>query len=779
MVAQPAEIAARLAVIKALARLGQFEDDGRPMSEAEYRHSFKRLTYGCTDEDIAQFWYANLKYEGPAFFWYHELGSTPEGRVAAGKWSTLEPVIEERWNTPPINLKAFRQRTRKEWRDRKFIIEDMLDQLRDPGAKAKPHFAWAAQHRVLGKQVNTSNEDRVWNTLNLLPRYVVNLLPKVDLYEDDFEGLMSDIGAISSSSLLHAHSTWSALELIRSQVAQHKAQAQAQAHFQTPHVMPKREPSTQQPYAPATKPADTLTTKRDCHKPLTARQPNQIPISTPSTAAPALLGTYKRTTGTSTSQREPAASRPAPDCNPSNGQTRELGIDPGKHRQDRERRTPEGTSPRRGKVDLSGVEEIAARQWPMKLQVLVVKGDSWARQKVWATIDGGAMLCVLDSVLWAQFEHFVGKLRPSQVVCRMANGTRVPSMGTAEVEIEYGEHRWPAVFEVMDSNGAFELLIGKDWLNSTGARQDYLTDTISLRSADKTIYIGNQNPVHPVPTPALPPQPVHPQPKLNKIEPVPEPVPEPEPEPTNKREHEAQPEPNESTPTRAATPPSATRAAEEPPPGEQPRRSKRIRNRERRARPIYYMDGVQLAKLARMTGMRLDLDKDEEPGSLEEARERAALEAEEERQRAMFAVEVEQPKGHTNPLREIVKRARRTTKRRAATKDPEPVESERTKDPFNPQQVAEILGKIQIGKDLSEEQTLKVKSLVEMKLDVPEGTTFPKQAGQRKMTKPQYQALYATLDELEEAQIIKKVTQDQVAAVSPINMGVSQIRIAH
>lgn len=771
MVVQPPEIAARLAVIKALARIGQFEDDGRPMSEAEYRHSFKLLTYGCADKDIAQFWYANVKYGSPAFFWYHELMSTVEGQTAAKKWSTLESLIEDRWNTPPIDLKAFNQRTRREWADRKFVIEDMLDQLRDPGAAVQPHSAWAAQHRVLGKRVNSSNEDRVASTLKLLPRYVVNLLPKADQYEDDFDGLISDIGTLVPSRLVHAYSTWSALELIQYH--------EARAHFQPPHIKPKCKPPTLQFRSPTSEPANM--SAWDCHELSIAQLPQQIPTSPPSTIAPTPMS--------------PSAYKPAIDHFPSKGQAREPEYERGEHGQKREENARKVARPRRGEVDLSGVEGMEAMQWPMKMQVSIVKGDSRVGPKIWGTIDGGAMLCVLDSVLWAQVEHFVGKLRPSQVVCRMANGARTPSMGTAEVEIEYGEHRWPIVFEVFDSRGAFELLIGKDWLNSTGARQDYLTDTISLCSAGQTIYIGNENPSHPVATPAVPPQLMQPKPTERVAEPKPV-----QPMPTES--DQAPKEPKPQVPVNQEPPRRESRAA-----GEPPRRSERIRNKARQARDLFWVANEQLAQMERAKGRLVDRDKPKDTNTLEESWECVRQEAEESRQREILAVEVEEPRRWTNPLQEAVERARRARERRQELDDihfidapprapvkpipqPEPLESERTHDPFNPGRVAEIVGKIQIGDDLSAEQKSRVKGLVsefadifalklsevlpvsitEMKLDIPEGMTFPKRAGQRRMSKPQEQALYTMLDELEAAQVIKRVTQDQIAAVSPINM---------
>ncbi|QRV96890.1 Retrovirus-related Pol polyprotein from transposon opus [Ceratobasidium sp. AG-Ba] len=157
-------------------------------------------------------------------------------------------------------------------------------------------------------------------------------------------------------------------------------------------------------------------------------------------------------------------------------------------------------------------------------------------------------------------------------------------------------------------------------------------------------------------------------------------------------------------------------------------------------------------------------------------------------------------------LGEVRERASRTRKReqgpvdvaiinlhkttdRPANKLPIP-DSDRRSDPFKPSRVAEILRKVKIGPDISKEQKRKVQALVseyadvfalslsevlpvsitEMKLKIPEDTIFPKRVGQRKLSEPQQQALYAMLDELEEAKIVERVTQDQVAAVSPINM---------
>ncbi|KAF8597424.1 hypothetical protein BDV93DRAFT_408052, partial [Ceratobasidium sp. AG-I] len=94
-----------------------------------------------------------------------------------------------------------------------------------------------------------------------------------------------------------------------------------------------------------------------------------------------------------------------------------------------------------------------------------------------------------------------------------------------------------------------------------------------------------------------------------------------------------------------------------------------------------------------------------------------------------------------------------------------------------PDRVAEVLRKVSIGDDLEPEQRKRVSDLVsefadvfalslsevlpvdfaEMVLDIPADSTFPKRAGQRRLTEPQRKWLYGILDDMEKAKIIAKV----------------------
>ncbi|KAF8597792.1 hypothetical protein BDV93DRAFT_396528, partial [Ceratobasidium sp. AG-I] len=94
-----------------------------------------------------------------------------------------------------------------------------------------------------------------------------------------------------------------------------------------------------------------------------------------------------------------------------------------------------------------------------------------------------------------------------------------------------------------------------------------------------------------------------------------------------------------------------------------------------------------------------------------------------------------------------------------------------------PDRVAEVQRKVLIGDNLEPEQRKRVSDLVsefadvfalslsevlpvyftKMVLDIPANLTFPKQAGQQRLTEPQRKWLYGVLDDMENAKIIAKV----------------------
>ncbi|QRV95675.1 Retrovirus-related Pol polyprotein from transposon opus [Ceratobasidium sp. AG-Ba] len=414
------------------------------------------------------------------------------------------------------------------------------------------------------------------------------------------------------------------------------------------------------------------------------------------------------------------------------------------------------------------------------MRMRLAREESSQTREVWGTVDGGAMLCVLDLTVWAQVEHSLDRLRKSAIVCRMANGVCVPSRGTGTATVWYGHVSWPIRFEVIDSRGAFELLLGKDWLRTASASQLFSSDSLSLCTPAGHVTVKNENP--------------------EAAKDQNEPKREVEPSPVAAREEltleatVAEPSQMDGEQARDHEDDSGERV---------PRRSQRLRQRGS-SRDVHWLDEGPLLEVATAS---LTEHEDSKPGSdPAQLWATARVEAEEERLRGVMVVDVFEEKGNKpDALTEALDRAERGRARRLGPVEimpltgadlkplgpPPPIpESERLSNPFNPERVAEILSKIRIGSDLTPEQKKRAEELVgefadvfaqnlsevlpvsftQMKLDIPEGATFPKRVGQRKLTEPQRQALYKMLDELEDAKIIERVNQDQVAAVSPINM---------
>ncbi|QRW10285.1 Retrovirus-related Pol polyprotein from transposon opus [Ceratobasidium sp. AG-Ba] len=419
-------------------------------------------------------------------------------------------------------------------------------------------------------------------------------------------------------------------------------------------------------------------------------------------------------------------------------------------------------------------EESEEREWPFKVELKLAKDAGGVHKVVWGTVDGGAMLCVIDSTVWAQVEHLIGRLRESHIVCRMANGSCVPSLGTGAGVIGFRDHVWPIRFEVIDSRGAFELLLGKDWLHKAGALQVFKTDSLALPSQTGTIMVKNENPKKPRPE-RKPVGPRSRKPSQEEVEKPSKPAIEPENQPSTK--------PGEPVPRRSARLRKlAESGGEENPSWAEPR------------------------ALEAVEGLLLDEENESvELGPSDELWQKAREETEEEVMQGVLLIEPV-PQVSSHGLSEVLRRAERNWARESGPVDlaeitieqkpkampnkPPVPESPRTSNPFGETRVAEILKRVQIGEELTDAQRVEVEGLLreyadvfalnlsevlpvdftEMKLEIPADATFPKRTGQRKLSEPQQQALYAMLDELKDAHVIEKVTQDQVVAVSPINM---------
>ncbi|QRV97006.1 Retrovirus-related Pol polyprotein from transposon opus [Ceratobasidium sp. AG-Ba] len=436
------------------------------------------------------------------------------------------------------------------------------------------------------------------------------------------------------------------------------------------------------------------------------------------------------------------------------------------------------------------------------------------------TVDGGAMLCVLDRTFWGRIENFMGQLAESPIICRMADGSCTRSIGRGTAQVGVAGQWHPIQFEVLDSKGNYDLLLGKPWLRVAGATQAFAGDTLSISGPDGPIKLRNGHPLPATPsepdivTSALPPLTelgASAETKARQLPPTDEPA-----AGVQDRDKE---KPSERVPLRRSR-----RLCKEP-----PVLSDKSDN-------PFWLDGALIEKLECWIGMSTEcaledardvegqevatdepievqrVKTESEDDFLERIWRLARQEREERMQREILLTELIEQDARVYRLEDVLDRAIRSIHRAkgpanifvldqgepagrhpsAQQRLPTPPrpESARSRDPFSPDRVADILNRIMVGEDLLPEQRIRVRALIsefadifarslsevlpvdftQMKLDIPAGTQFPRRAGQKRLTKPQREWLYKTLDDMEHAKIIAKVPQDQVQAISPTNI---------
>ncbi|QRV78793.1 Retrovirus-related Pol polyprotein from transposon opus [Ceratobasidium sp. AG-Ba] len=384
----------------------------------------------------------------------------------------------------------------------------------------------------------------------------------------------------------------------------------------------------------------------------------------------------------------------------------------------------------------------------------------------------------------------------------MANGQCEKSAGCGSAYLGVAGLWLPITFEVLESRGAFEILLGKSWLRDSGAIQIFDGDRLTITSPQGPIELANEYPLLEPPT--------------NATEPKTKPEPVLQPETKLVEDADTETKPGESVPVRR----SRRLAKLEPP------------LLEHSDNP-FWVDEMALERMERMLGMSAHEYEDveaEEPVSvaqvqqeterkpaetddefLEQMWQRASVWREEKTQREILLTDTAQD-ALVDHLMKIIQRAQRARERAKGPADiqmlnnqnmddrhpsaqrrvntPPLADSQRRRDPFETNCVVGILNKVKIGADLSLEQKQRVEALVrefadvfalslsevtpvdfiQHRLDIPEGVSFPRQAGQKRLTEPQRKWLYKVLDDMEAAKIVAKVPQDKVAAVSPTNV---------
>ncbi|KAF8521493.1 hypothetical protein JB92DRAFT_2707534, partial [Gautieria morchelliformis] len=108
-----------------------------------------------------------------------------------------------------------------------------------------------------------------------------------------------------------------------------------------------------------------------------------------------------------------------------------------------------------------------------------------------AVVDGGAMQNTMCASKWGQWQRRMAPKRTSEVTLRVADNHKIRSEGCWVGEVTVANVMKTQSFEIFESNGAFEVILGKPWLQAVKARHDYEADELTIEGGDKTATIGN------------------------------------------------------------------------------------------------------------------------------------------------------------------------------------------------------------------------------------------------------------------------------------------------
>lgn len=92
---------------------------------------------------------------------------------------------------------------------------------------------------------------------------------------------------------------------------------------------------------------------------------------------------------------------------------------------------------------------------------------------------------------WQQYNHCLSPLSPSTTKISVANGQEITPIGRWYGTIRIGQIGAPSSFEVFESNGAFDIILGKPWLKAVKAIHDYDTDEITISHNGQSEVITN------------------------------------------------------------------------------------------------------------------------------------------------------------------------------------------------------------------------------------------------------------------------------------------------
>ncbi|KAJ7158088.1 hypothetical protein C8R46DRAFT_839074, partial [Mycena filopes] len=120
---------------------------------------------------------------------------------------------------------------------------------------------------------------------------------------------------------------------------------------------------------------------------------------------------------------------------------------------------------------------------------LVMKNG--VRVRLFALWDSGAGLGVLSKEMFLRVQGRLGTTSPGTKRLKMANGVLVWSLAHWSGTIEVEGVQIEGCFEVFDSRGSWDMLLGKPLQEKLGVIHDMKRDVVTLEANGKTATIFN------------------------------------------------------------------------------------------------------------------------------------------------------------------------------------------------------------------------------------------------------------------------------------------------
>src|SRR6266481_35110 len=118
-------------------------------------------------------------------------------------------------------------------------------------------------------------------------------------------------------------------------------------------------------------------------------------------------------------------------------------------------------------------------------------GPNGEKVRMQAVIDGGAMKNTMCTTKWHAQKHRLTPLSPSKVTLTVADNRHILSEGQWTGIVDVVGTKTTQSFEVFNSHGAFQVILGKPWLSYVQAVHRYDTDQITFRVQGLETMISN------------------------------------------------------------------------------------------------------------------------------------------------------------------------------------------------------------------------------------------------------------------------------------------------